>query len=87
MAAGARTKCGERKKKHERFMKIKKAKIARQEAQIAAQEASIAATEKLKRIRWISMQDFRTRYSQFLLETRILTRRMSVALIVCLLNA
>ena len=83
MAAGARTKCGERKKKHERFIKIKKAKIARQEAQIAAQEARIAATEK--RIRW--MQDFRTRYSQFLLETRILTRRMSVALIVCLLNA
>ena len=72
MAAGARTKCGERKKKHERFMKIKKAKIARQEAQIAAQEASIAATEKRIDIRW--MQDFRTRYSQFLLETRILTR-------------
>ena len=33
-------------------------------------EANIAATEK--RIRWI--QDFRVRYSQFLLETRILTR-------------
>ena len=70
MAAGARTKCGEKQKKHERFMKIKKAKIAKQEAQIAAQEARIAATEK--RIRW--MQDFRARYSQVLLETRILTR-------------
>ena len=67
MAAGARTKCGERKKKHEEFIKRKQTK---HEAQIAAAEVRIAATEK--RIRW--MQEFRARYSQFLLETRILTR-------------
>ena len=64
MAAGARTKYGERKKKQE------KRKQTKHEAQIAAAEARIAATEK--RIRWI--QEFRARYSQFLLETRILTR-------------
>ena len=85
MAAGARTKCKERRpgETHEDFIKRKKVKalIAAAEARmiaserhnnalIAAAEVRIAATEK--RIRW--MQEFRARYSQFLLETRILTR-------------
>ena len=82
MAAGARTKYGERKKKKEKRKQTKlEAQIAaaeasmaatekHNEAQIAAAEARIAATEK--RIRW--MQEFRARYSQFFLETRILTR-------------
>ena len=34
MAAGARTKCGERKKKHDRFIKMKEAKIAATEKRI-----------------------------------------------------